>query len=149
MKLTGKFTIIDVFKWVFRMLEVGFKAELQEIIRLCPKKRQTLLFSATMTDNIDDLITLSLNHPARVFVDSATTIAHNLRQEFIRIRQGKEDEKPGILLTLCKKLYKKRCFVFFESKVTCHQMRIAFGLLGLKAVELHGNLTQAQVTINS
>ncbi|EPZ35252.1 DNA/RNA helicase, DEAD/DEAH box type domain-containing protein [Rozella allomycis CSF55] len=127
-----------------RMLEVGFKAELEEIIRLCPKSRQTMLFSATMTDNIDDLIRLSLNHPSRVFVDSATKIAHNLTQEFIRIRENKDNEKPGFLLALCKKIYKKKCIIFFDNKIAAHRMRIAFGLLGLKAAELHGNLTQAQ-----
>ena len=40
----------------------SLKAELEEIIKHTPVKRQTMLFSATMTDNIDELIKLSLNH---------------------------------------------------------------------------------------
>ncbi|KAJ1949453.1 nucleolar DEAD-box protein required for synthesis of 60S ribosomal subunit, partial [Linderina pennispora] len=46
-----------------RMLDDGFEDELTEIIKSTPKKRQTMLFSATMTDNVDKLIRLSLNKP--------------------------------------------------------------------------------------
>ncbi|KAJ2764362.1 nucleolar DEAD-box protein required for synthesis of 60S ribosomal subunit, partial [Coemansia linderi] len=46
-----------------RMLDDGFEDELTEIIKACPQKRQTMLFSATMTDNVDKLIRLSLQKP--------------------------------------------------------------------------------------
>ncbi|KAL1918487.1 uncharacterized protein VTP21DRAFT_3147 [Calcarisporiella thermophila] len=127
-----------------RMLEEGFAAELNEIVKACPKSRQTMLFSATMTDNVDELIRLSLNRPVRLFVDPTNAAASRLVQEFVRIRQHREADRAAVLLALCKKSFKHRVIIFFRSKAAAHQMKIAFGLLGLRAAELHGNLTQEQ-----
>lgn len=127
-----------------RMLEEGFSDELSEIIRACPRSRQTMLFSATMTDSVDELVKLSLDKPIRVFVDPKKNTADSLTQEFVRIRS---DENRGpALLALCKRTVREKCIVFFRSKALAHQMRVVFGLLGLKAAELHGNLTQEQVS---
>ncbi|KAJ3344776.1 nucleolar DEAD-box protein required for synthesis of 60S ribosomal subunit, partial [Kappamyces sp. JEL0680] len=127
-----------------RILEDGFRAELEEIIKHTPVKRQTMLFSATMTDNIDELIKLSLNRPVRLFVDSTQSMTTKLVQEFIRIRGHKEEARPAILAALCARTYKTETLVFFRSKAAAHHMKILFGLLGLKAAELHGNLSQLQ-----
>ncbi|GAU27184.1 hypothetical protein TSUD_107750 [Trifolium subterraneum] len=52
-----------------RLLQLGFSAEIQELVRLCPKKRQTMLFSATMTEEVNDLVKLSLSKPLRLSAD--------------------------------------------------------------------------------
>lgn len=129
------------------MLEDGFKAELEEIIKFTPKKRQTMLFSATMTENIDELVKLSLNKPIRLFIDSSQAMTSKLVQEFIRVRGHKEESRPAILAAVCARTYKSETLVFFRSKAAVHHMKILFGLLGLKAAELHGNLNQIQVFI--
>jgi ATP-dependent RNA helicase DDX27 len=147
-----------------RMLEVGFSQELNEIIKNCPKRRQTMLFSATMTDSIDELVKLSLDRPVRCFVDAKRGTNKNLIQEFVRIRgrlsnssntkaedgdgpavQGEDRVRAATLLSLVTRTVKDKCIIFFRSKALAHQMRIVFGLCGLKAGELHGNLTQEQV----
>ncbi|PVV04957.1 hypothetical protein BB560_000523 [Smittium megazygosporum] len=125
-----------------RMLEDGFKDELTEIVQHCPKKRQTMLFSATMTDNINDLIRLSLNKPVRIMVDPPRQTATKLVQEFVRVRKGKEQSRSTFLVVLCKFLYKKRCIVFFRSKAEAHRFKVLFGLLGINAGELHGSMSQ-------
>ncbi|KAJ3121567.1 nucleolar DEAD-box protein required for synthesis of 60S ribosomal subunit [Nowakowskiella sp. JEL0407] len=127
-----------------RILEDGFAAELKEIVSYCPKGRQTMLFSATMTDNVDDLISLSLNRPVRLFVDANTSIAKRLVQEFIRVRAHRESSRPAILLALVSRTYKKRVLVFVASKASAQYMRVLLQVCGIKAAELHGNLTQAQ-----
>ncbi|KAI9490348.1 P-loop containing nucleoside triphosphate hydrolase protein [Zychaea mexicana] len=127
-----------------RMLEDGFAEELGEIVKACPKSRQTMLFSATMTDNVDQLIRMSLNHPARLFVDRSNQAASRLVQEFVRIRAHREADRSAVLVALCRRTFKARTIIFFKSKVAAHQMKILFGLLGLNAGELHGNLTQEQ-----
>ncbi|KAF8642276.1 hypothetical protein AX16_009549 [Volvariella volvacea WC 439] len=127
-----------------RMLSDGFSDELTEIIKSCPSSRQTMLFSATMTDSVDELVKMSLNKPVRLFVDPKKTMARGLVQEFVRVRAGKEAERSAILVTLCKKSFKSRVIVFLRSKKLAHQMRIVFGLLGMKAGELHGDLSQEQ-----
>eukprot|EP01098_Paradermamoeba_levis_P000648 TRINITY_DN1071_c0_g1_i5.p1 TRINITY_DN1071_c0_g1~~TRINITY_DN1071_c0_g1_i5.p1 ORF type:complete len:389 (+),score=141.51 TRINITY_DN1071_c0_g1_i5:175-1341(+) len=125
-----------------RLLELGFKEELEELIKSCPKGRQTMLFSATMTTEVDNLVSLSLQHPVRVSVDPLFQVAQTLEQEFIRVRSGKSSDKEGILLALCTRTFKSHVIVFFRSKQAAHRMKIVFGLLGLSAAELHGNLTQ-------
>ncbi|KAJ1659904.1 nucleolar DEAD-box protein required for synthesis of 60S ribosomal subunit [Dispira simplex] len=127
-----------------RMLEDGFKAELSEIVKHCPKARQTMLFSATMTDNIDELIRLSLNRPALIQIDSAKKTAKKLTQEFVRIRGTREGDRPALLLALCHKVCKSKCIIFFRSKLAVKEMNIMFTILGLRSAALHGDLSQIQ-----
>ncbi|CAG8593076.1 11487_t:CDS:2 [Paraglomus brasilianum] len=127
-----------------RMLENGFAAELDEIIKFCPKSRQTMLFSATMTDNVDELIRLSLNHPVRLVVDSVNSASSKLIQEFVRIREHREKDRAAVMLALCSRTFKHRVIIFFKIKVSVHKMKIVFDLMGLKAGELHGSLSQEQ-----
>jgi ATP-dependent RNA helicase DDX27 len=53
-----------------RMLDECFLEQMKEIVKSCARTRQTLLFSATMTDQVNQLATVSLNRPVKVFVDS-------------------------------------------------------------------------------
>ncbi|KAJ1838351.1 nucleolar DEAD-box protein required for synthesis of 60S ribosomal subunit, partial [Coemansia sp. RSA 2703] len=125
-----------------RMLDDGFEEELTEIIKTCPRKRQSMLFSATMTDNVDKLIRLSLDKPVRVQIDPPKSAAKGLIQEFVRVRSNRDEDRTALLAALCKRHFKSKCIVFFRSKAAAHQMKIIFGLLGMKAGELHGNLSQ-------
>ncbi|TFY71055.1 hypothetical protein EVG20_g1953 [Dentipellis fragilis] len=127
-----------------RMLSEGFHDELTEIIKSCPPSRQTMLFSATMTDSVDELVKLSLNKPVRLFVDPKRSTARGLIQEFVRVRARKESERSALLVALCKRTFKSGVIIFLRSKKLAHQMRIVFGLLGMSCEELHGDLSQEQ-----
>ena len=127
-----------------RMLSEGFADELGEIIKACPVSRQTMLFSATMTDSVDELVKVSLDKPVRLFVDPKHRTAKGLIQEFVRVRAEKEADRMALLVTLCKRTFKQGVIVFFRSKKLAHQIRIVFGLLDMKAEELHGDLSQEQ-----
>lgn len=127
-----------------RMLEEGFADELDEIIRQTPGQRQTILFSATMTDNVDELVRLSLRRPVRLFVDSNTAIARRLQQEFVRIREGREEDRLPLLLALCSRTCTRRCIIFFPTKELAHRFRLIMGLAGFKCAELHGDLSQVE-----
>ncbi|KAI8811726.1 P-loop containing nucleoside triphosphate hydrolase protein [Cladochytrium replicatum] len=127
-----------------RILEDGFAAELKEIVSYCPKGRQSMLFSATMTDNVDDLIRVSLDRPVKIFVDRTKSIASKLVQEFVRVRANHLESKPALLAALCSIACRTRVIVFFATKAAAHRMKVTFTLLGLKAAELHGDLSQQQ-----
>ncbi|KAF1343922.1 P-loop containing nucleoside triphosphate hydrolase protein [Delphinella strobiligena] len=127
-----------------RMLEDGFADELNEILTTIPKSRQTMLFSATMTNSVDSLIRVGLNRPVRLLVDAKRQTVSGLTQEFVRLRPGREDKRLGYLLHLCKEVYTTRTIIFFRQKKEAHRVRIIFALLGLKAAELHGSMSQDQ-----
>jgi ATP-dependent RNA helicase DDX27 len=129
-----------------RMLEDGFADELTEILTTIPKSRQTMLFSATMTSSVDKLIRVGLNRPVRLMVDAQKSTVGTLVQEFVRLRPGREDKRMGYLLYLATKVYKDRVIVFFRQKKEAHRARIIFSLCGLKAAELHGSMSQEQVS---
>lgn len=138
-----------------RILEEGFRDELEEIINNCPRSRQTMLFSATVSESVADLARLSLEKPIRIKIDPPKSTAAGLTQEFLRVRDdqllkkgagGADLQREAILVTLCKasSFSKGRTIIFFRSKLGAHRMKVIFSLFGLKAAELHGNLTQEQ-----
>ena len=73
-----------------RMLDEFFIEQVKEIIMQCGRARQTMLFSATMSHEVRDLVAVSLRTPVKVFDDDNRDVAFNLRQEFIRIRPNHE-----------------------------------------------------------
>jgi len=128
-----------------RMLEEGFESQLTEILTAIPKSRQTMLFSATMTSSVDKLIQIGMNRPVRLMVDSKKQTVAGLTQEFVRLRKGKENRRLAYLMYICSKVYTDRVIIFFRQKKEAHRVRVIFALCGLKASELHGNMTQEQV----
>lgn len=142
-----------------RLLDLGFQDEVHEIVKACPTERQTMLFSATMSTKVDDLIKLSLKQPVRMSAtdkdnnknsassapNSGVEVAPRLEQEFVRVRAGNEGvNREGMLLALLTRTFKSRTIVFFDTKFAAHRLMIVCGLCGIKCAELHGNLTQVQ-----
>ncbi|GAA5908090.1 DEAD/DEAH box helicase [Sporobolomyces salmoneus] len=143
-----------------RMLEEGFRAELEEIITAAPRSRQTLLFSATVTESVSELTRLSMNKPVRVKIDEMGATAKGLEQEFLRVRGDKAGEsielnsrsgerhREALLISLCTRSFASgRTIIFFRSKAQAHRMKILFSLYGQgleRSDELHGDLTQEQ-----
>lgn len=131
-----------------RMLEQGFTDELDEILKIIPRSRQTMLFSATMTSSVDNLVRVGMHKPVRVSVDTTHSTTAGLTQEFLRLRPGRDTPELR-LATLCLLAttisdYQHRTIVFFRQKKDAHRIRVVFGLLGIKAGELHGSMTQDQ-----
>jgi ATP-dependent RNA helicase DDX27 len=127
-----------------RMLEDGFADELNEILKTIPKSRQTMLFSATMTEDVDKLIRVGLNRPVRLMVDARKQTVAGLVQEFVRLRSGREDKRLAYLMWLCENIHTSRAIIFFRQKKDAHRIRVIFGLCGFQAAELHGSMSQEQ-----
>ena len=136
-----------------RMRSGGFAAELAGIIRSCPSSgggaggedrsgRQTMLFSATISDEVDKLVQLSMHKPIPLFVNRKKSLARGLTQEFVRVKC--ENERMAILLVLCVRTAKRGVIIFVRSKKLAHQLCVVFSILALKATELHGGLAQEQ-----
>lgn len=149
MRNAQSFTLDDIEILIMdeadRLLEMGFQAEVEEIVRNTHEAgRQTLLFSATMTTGLKGLIKLSLQNPINLAVDPVFDVAATLSQEFVKLKSAFEDSKDAVLFSLVTRTYQTRTIIFFKQKIVAHRFKILFGLTKLKSAELHGNLTQAQ-----
>ncbi|KAF7663417.1 hypothetical protein LDENG_00210790 [Lucifuga dentata] len=129
-----------------RILEVGFEEELKQIIKLLPKKRQTMLFSATQTRKVEDLARISLKkEPLYVGVDDNKEKAtvDGLEQGYVVC----PSEKRFLLLfTFLKKNRKKKLMVFFSS---CMSVKFHYELLNyidLPVMAIHGKQKQTKRT---
>ncbi|XP_041662595.1 ATP-dependent RNA helicase DDX18 [Cheilinus undulatus] len=129
-----------------RILEVGFEEELKQIIKLLPKKRQTMLFSATQTRKVEDLARISLKkEPLYVGVDDNKDKAtvDGLEQGYVVC----PSEKRFLLLfTFLKKNRKKKLMVFFSS---CMSVKYHYELLNyidLPVMAIHGKQKQTKRT---
>jgi len=125
-----------------RLLDMGFAEEVREIVKGCPKGRQTLLFSATMNKKVMKLASISLREPTYIAVNRQLTVATGLRQEFVRVKESAEGDREAMLVALCSKTYRNQAIIFVRSKRYAHHLKLVFGLMDLKAAELHGNLSQ-------
>ncbi|VDM21131.1 unnamed protein product [Wuchereria bancrofti] len=127
-----------------RMLDEAFSIQMKEIIHLCARNRQTMLFSATMTDQIEELAAVSLKNPVKLFISGNTETALNLRQEFVRIRENHEADRECIVAGLVTRNFPDHTIIFVKTKKTCRRLHIILGLLGAKVGQLHSGLTQRQ-----
>mmetsp|Transcript_319 Transcript_319/g.470 ORF Transcript_319/g.470 Transcript_319/m.470 type:complete len:509 (-) Transcript_319:36-1562(-) len=85
-----------------RLLTSGFQAEIAEIVKAVPDDRQTLLFSATMTQNLMDLEILSLSKPIKYDLSNKATVPKSIKQEYLFIpQQVKACFLVGTLQAIC------------------------------------------------
>ncbi|XP_041699985.2 ATP-dependent RNA helicase DDX18-like [Coregonus clupeaformis] len=129
-----------------RILEVGFEEELKQIIKLLPKRRQTMLFSATQTRKVEDLARISLKkEPLYVGVDDNKDNAtvDGLEQGYVVCPSEK---RFMLLFTFLKKNRKKKLMVFFSS---CMSVKFHYELLNyidLPVMAIHGKQKQTKRT---
>lgn len=129
-----------------RLLEVGFEEELKQIIKLLPKKRQSMLFSATQTRKVEDLARISLKkEPLYLGVDDNKDNAtvDGLEQGYVVC----PSEKRFLLLfTFLKKNRNRKLMVFFSS---CMSVKYHYELLNyidLPVMAIHGKQKQTKRT---
>lgn len=130
-----------------RILEQGFEDDLRAILRLLPSNRQTLLFSATQTQNVQDLARLSIQPANSVYVHvpSGTPLAtaEGLEQGYVTCPS---DKRFLLLFTFLKKNKNKKIMVFFSS---CNSVKFHSELLNYIDVpvqDIHGRQKQVKRT---
>lgn len=113
------------------LLDMGFQAEVEEVVRALPATRQTMLFSATLTKDVDALAKLSLRQPTEIAADPIYGTAQHLTQEVIRVREGHERDRPAIVLSLCRRSFKQGVVIFVGRRAEAHRLSVLMELAGL------------------
>jgi len=121
-----------------RMFDMGFLPDVRRILAFLPRQRQTLLFSATMPDEIRGLANEFLNHPVKVDLGVSRpveTIGHALYPV-------DQTRKPELLLALLRKSGSGQVLVFTRTKHRAKKLAAQLIKAGLLAASLQGNLSQ-------
>ncbi|MFC0118058.1 DEAD/DEAH box helicase [Pseudoalteromonas xiamenensis] len=128
-----------VFDEADRLLDMGFKDEIQRIRRRLPARRQSLLFSATIDKAIEELAQVLLENPTRVSVEGTNKAATPITQQFFAVD---EEKKQKLAAYLIGKNNWRQVLVFARTKQLVDEYVKEFNLDGLPASALHGDKTQ-------
>lgn len=125
-----------------RMLDMGFAPQINRILRLLPppQQRQTMLFSATMPDDIVRIANAHMRMPVRIEVAPSGTAAELVEQEIFVVR--KEDKYR--LLTELLRTHEGSVLVFSRTKHGARKLAHMLERDGVNAAEIHANRTLAQ-----
>ncbi|GAB1599443.1 ATP-dependent RNA helicase HAS1-like isoform X2 [Argonauta hians] len=129
-----------------RILDIGFAEEMKKIIKVLPKKRQTMLFSATQTNKTEDLARISLKkEPIYVGVHDTSIQAtvEGLEQGYVVCPT---DKRFLMLFTFLKKNRKKKVMVFFSSCMSVKYHHDLFNYIDLPVMSIHGKQKQNKRT---
>ena len=121
-----------------RMLDMGFTPQINQVLETVPKKHQTLLFSATLPNDILKFAEKYLNRPIRISVGSTSTPIEKIKQETLRINDGDKYNQ------LIKEIYMRQgsILIFVKTRRNAEKIvkRLKYDDHDAKAI--HGNLRQ-------
>ncbi|HWC46193.1 MAG TPA: DEAD/DEAH box helicase, partial [Casimicrobiaceae bacterium] len=122
-----------------RMLDMGFLPDLQRILNLLPKERQTLLFSATFSPEIKKLAATYLRNPQTIEVARSNSTATNVTQIVYEVAEG---DKQGAVVQLIRERGLKQVIVFCNSKIGAGRLARQLERDGVVASAIHGDKSQ-------
>ncbi|WP_297573276.1 DEAD/DEAH box helicase [uncultured Deefgea sp.] len=122
-----------------RMLDMGFIHDIKKLMAIFPKERQTLLFSATFSDEIKELADKLLKNPGLVEVARRNTTNELISQ---RVHLVDRDKKLPLLTQLIKDGNWHQVLVFMRTKHACNKVAEKLNKDGISAMAIHGNKSQ-------
>ena len=123
-----------------RMLDMGFFDDIAKVVRQCAKDRQTLLFSATYPEGIDQLASQFMRSPKTVKVE-ALHDAHKIRQIFVEVSETGRLHAVSMLLAHFRP---ERTLAFCNTKQQCRDLVEVLQAQGYMALALYGELEQRE-----
>jgi ATP-dependent RNA helicase RhlE len=122
-----------------RMLDMGFIRDIRKIIAALPKKRHSMMFSATMPADVEELGQFILHQPARIDLSPKKRTAENIDQRVYFVPSA--DKRP-LLASLLKDRAFERVLVFTRTKHVANRVAEYLGKGGIAADAIHGNKSQ-------
>lgn len=126
-----------------RMLDMGFIHDIKKIIKLLPAKRQTLMFSATFSNDIRKLAKGLVNDPVEISVAPANATAERIEQIMYAAEKSK---KPRMLMKILRNLNLPQVIVFSRTKHGANRLVKQLDSDGFLAAAIHGNKSQGART---
>ena len=126
-----------------RMLDMGFIHDVKKILALVPKDKQSLLFSATFSDEIRDLAATLLKNPQSIQVTPSNTTVQRITQVIHPVGRGK---KKQVLLHIIQEHNWSQVLVFTRTKFGANNVAEFLTKNGVQAMALHGNKSQSART---
>jgi ATP-dependent RNA helicase RhlE len=126
-----------------KMLNMGFKEEMKRIFALLPKKRQNLLFSATLGKDINTVTEILLHNPIKIEIEPESETIEHIQQTGYYIT---EERKGPFLRYLLKKDPKKQVLVFTSSVHRADSVVHKLQMNGIVAIALHSQKSQGART---
>ena len=134
-----KFLVLDEAD---KMLEQNYQVEVDKILGLLPRSRQTLFFSATMTKQVKKLQRAALNEPVKVMINKKSKSVDNLRQNYVFAPQV---DKKTVLVWLLNENQGKSIIVFTNQCNTASEINATLRVLGMQSHAMFGKgMTQEQ-----
>ncbi|HSJ09583.1 MAG TPA: DEAD/DEAH box helicase [Longimicrobiales bacterium] len=124
-----------------RMLDMGFRPQIEAILRHIPQKRQTLFFSATMPNGVHALALRILNDPVWVEAAPQATVADHVEQKVYSVRG---ERKAALLVDLLKATHWDQVLVFTATKAGADTLMIRLERAGIVADVMHGDKDMKQ-----
>ena len=124
-----------------RMLDMGFWPDVKRIIEFMPEKRQTLLFSATMPQEVKKLADKLLIEPALVSVTPASSTVERIKQ--IVYNTDKESKVDLLVWLLKNELFKTSTLIFTRTKYGADKLSRKLKNEGIRTAVIHGDKTQS------
>jgi ATP-dependent RNA helicase DeaD len=123
------------------MLNMGFKEDIEEILRQAPQERQSLLFSATMPLHTRNLTSEFMQNPEMVHINPRVVTVVNTEQQYMEVPEAK---KLDVLCRLLDMQNPDMAIVFGRTKRRVDEIAEALSKRGYSADGIHGDLTQSQ-----
>lgn len=126
-----------------RMLDMGFIHDVKKVLALVPKDKQSLLFSATFSDDIRELANSLLKNPQSIQVTPRNTTVQRITQVIHPVGRGK---KKDVLQHIIKEHDWSQVLVFTRTKFGANNVADYLTKHGISAMALHGNKSQSART---
>ncbi|MCI5108415.1 MAG: DEAD/DEAH box helicase [Candidatus Pacebacteria bacterium] len=133
-----KTLVLDEFD---SMLDMGFLPDVKNILSNLPEKRQSLCFSATISDDIERILQSIVVNPVRISVRTSETGEH-IAQDVIKART--KEAKLKELVNMLEQDHFEKVLVFGQMKYSVQRLSNTLSKMGFKSVAIHGNKSQPQ-----
>lgn len=124
-----------------RMLDMGFFDDIEKIINLCKKPRQTLLFSATFSDEIKQLAKQFMQKPREIFIETPHA-ENDIEQRFYEVQTN--TDKLALLKSLLLHHQPTSALIFCNTKQKTAELAEVLNDMGFYATALNGDMEQAE-----